>query len=107
MIDFSILTLISSLLMAWPLTSLGIKNNNVIKILGLLMLILSLANIVFGFLFLQDWQPEIPDSRGSKAMIFVPIIKYYPYILIVIGFSWTVLSIKAIRNPKSFLKEIK
>ena len=50
MIDFSILTLISSLLMAWPLTSLGIKNNNVIKILGLLMLILSLANIVFGFL---------------------------------------------------------
>ncbi len=107
MINFSIITLISSLLMAWPLTSLGIKNNNIIKILGLIMLILSLANMIFGFLFLQNWQPILPDASGSKAMIFVPIIKYYPYILIVLGFSWIVLSIKAIRNPKSFLKEIK
>jgi hypothetical protein len=106
MLDKSIINTILIILLNWPLIGMGIKNIKIIKVVAFLVLICSLINLYFGYILIDNWQPDIPNTSGSRAMIFVPFIKYWPHILIGIGIICSLTSFVAIKNTKSFIKDV-
>ena len=106
MVDKSIINTILIILLCWPLTGMGIKNIKIIRVVAFLVLICSLINLYFGYILIDNWQPDIPNTSGSRATIFVPFIKYWPHILIGIGIMFSLASFAAIKNTKSFIKDV-
>ena len=108
MIDYSLYFFFGVLILAWPLTSLGIKYIKITKFFALLMLLASLGSLYCGFSLLENWSPSIPSGiSNSKASIVVPFIKFWPHLLIFIGFIFSISSILALKDTKSFIKHMK
>ena len=102
-IQLSILLVIGTFVLIWPLTSL--KNTFFIKFFSLAQLSLALTILYLGFDFISDWNPLLPKGwYNSKLVLFTPVVLYWPHIIIVWGFMVVIQGAVGVFSKKHFLE---